>query len=301
MKRGWLLLLILAGAIALWWSTPSVIPALIAGPTQGLCVHTPFTKKGYTIQPLMTYRLTARIVASRRYTESGPASISPVDLGLAWGRSADPRRLAKASFSQGGRFMHWNWQGFENAPASDEIANTHIIPQTPELEAHILSAKPGDVIALRGYLVQVDGTWTSSLSRKDSGDGACEIIYVTAFEILPDPETTTARSHGAPGPSASDPAPTAPQHAVSGFKRFPTTITEKTGGRKIEVIILAKEGTKIAFARQDDKRLYVLPLDRLSPANQKDFAKLNDGADVILRKIEMGLYSRLTDLPSNGP
>jgi hypothetical protein len=39
-----------------------------------------------------------------------------------------------------------------------------------------------DWVTLEGQLVQVvfqEGTWTSSLTRSDSGDGACEILYVT--------------------------------------------------------------------------------------------------------------------------
>ena len=301
MKWRLLMLLTLAGAVTLWWKVSPEIPELEAGPSQGFCVHTPFTKNGYAIQPLMTYRLTARVVATRRYTESGPPSVSPVDLGLVWGRSADPQRLAKASFTQGNRFMHSSWHSYEYAIAPNEIANTHIIPDTPELEARILSVQRGDVVSLSGYLVQVAGTWTSSLTRKDTGDGACEIIYVTAFDIVPGAQATAARSRPAPPPTTPAPGPAPTQHALFGFTPFATTITEKTGGRRIEVLILAKEGTKIAFARQDNQRLYVLALDRLSRTNQDEFAQLKDGADVILRKIEMGLYSRLTDLPTTEP
>ncbi len=284
------MLLLPAAGFALWWHWSPAIPPLEEGPAQGFCVRLPFTKDGYKIQPLMTYRLTARVVAARPYAESGFRSVSPVDLGLAWGRSAEPQRIAKGSFKQENRFMHWRWSGEGNEIAAHEIANTHIIPATPEMEARILAVKPGNTVALRGYLVQVDGgSWTSSLSRRDTEDGACEIIYVTTFDVVPDGLVVGTR----PGPQ-----PPATRHQpYAGFTRFPTTLTEKSGGRQIQVILLAKEGQKIAFARQEDQRLHVLTLDRLSPSNREQLESLKDGADVLLRKIEMGLYSRLSDLP----
>jgi len=44
-----------------------------------------------------------------------------------------------------------------------------------------------DHIKLIGYLVKVNfdnGTWESSLTRTDTGNGACEIMYVTDVEVL---------------------------------------------------------------------------------------------------------------------
>ena len=46
---------------------------------------------------------------------------------------------------------------------------------------------PGQVVALEGYLVKViskDGwRWQSSLTRNDTGNGACEVIWVEEVEI----------------------------------------------------------------------------------------------------------------------
>jgi hypothetical protein len=46
--------------------------------------------------------------------------------------------------------------------------------------------KKGDYIQIEGYLIDLvyekngnKGNWSSSVSRTDHGDGACEIIYVT--------------------------------------------------------------------------------------------------------------------------
>ena len=51
----------------------------------------------------------------------------------------------------------------------------------------IKGARKGQVVALEGYLVKViskDGWWwKSSLTRNDTGNGACEVIWVEEVEI----------------------------------------------------------------------------------------------------------------------
>ena len=46
----------------------------------------------------------------------------------------------------------------------------------------------GSIIAIKGKLVRADHTsgwkWISSLSRKDTGKGACEIVWVEKFKIV---------------------------------------------------------------------------------------------------------------------
>jgi hypothetical protein len=58
----------------------------------------------------------------------------------------------------------------------------HLIPATPAVEKRLKSLRPGQVVALKGYLVEVTGdggfTWRSSLTREDTGAGACELIWV---------------------------------------------------------------------------------------------------------------------------
>jgi len=53
-----------------------------------------------------------------------------------------------------------------------------------------LRLKKGDKVYLEGYLVFIKGTvngrnswWNSSLTRNDTGNGACEILYLTRAVI----------------------------------------------------------------------------------------------------------------------
>jgi hypothetical protein len=63
----------------------------------------------------------------------------------------------------------------------------HMIPATPYVQRRLLGLRIGQVIRLRGRLVQAVGRdgwkWVSSLSRLDSGEGACEVIWVEAVDL----------------------------------------------------------------------------------------------------------------------
>ena len=49
--------------------------------------------------------------------------------------------------------------------------------------------RPGDIFKFDGYLVEADGQngykWVSSLTRSDSGAGACEVVWVEHFGVAP--------------------------------------------------------------------------------------------------------------------
>jgi len=61
-------------------------------------------------------------------------------------------------------------------------ANMHIIPANEQVEDELDDILVGEIILLKGYLVKVttdDGfRWVSSLSRNDTGNGACEVVWV---------------------------------------------------------------------------------------------------------------------------
>lgn len=65
----------------------------------------------------------------------------------------------------------------------------HMIPANDEIKQILAKAKAGQMIKLQGQLVEVtreDGwRWRSSLTRTDSGDGACELVFVEAVFLEP--------------------------------------------------------------------------------------------------------------------
>lgn len=59
----------------------------------------------------------------------------------------------------------------------------HVVPANANLRRAVLGVDPDDVIELRRFLVNIQApsgeSWNSSVSRTDTGDQSCEIMYVT--------------------------------------------------------------------------------------------------------------------------
>jgi hypothetical protein len=63
----------------------------------------------------------------------------------------------------------------------------HMIPANAAIERQLKSIRPGNMVHLKGFLVEVATTegwrWKSSLNRADTGGGACELILVESLYI----------------------------------------------------------------------------------------------------------------------
>jgi hypothetical protein len=149
-----------------------------------------FELNGYDIKPLKSFQIKARVLGRENYSSGRESDLSPVDLALGWGRMSDESVVSKISISQSGRFYHWHVDEFPIPRREIEThsANMHLIPSNGTILDSIEQIKTGDVVEIDGFLVNVkadDGwRWNSSLTRNDTGDGACELIWVTGFRIL---------------------------------------------------------------------------------------------------------------------
>jgi len=103
---------------------------------------------------------------------------------------SDKSILEKIKISQSGRWYRWHVDSFPISRREIEThsANMHLIPADDMIKDSIDRARKGDLIKLSGYLVSVtakDGwNWKSSLTRDDTGNHACELIWVEKFEII---------------------------------------------------------------------------------------------------------------------
>lgn len=147
----------------------------------------------YTLHPQADIEFTARLLGKERYRLGRESDLSPVDLALGWGPMADPEVLSQLRISQSGRWMHWRTDNMP-IPRKDiehNAANVHVIPMNEWVADEIDRFREGDVLKLRGKLVNVkakDGFyWNSSMTRTDTGDGACEVMLVTNVEVALDP------------------------------------------------------------------------------------------------------------------
>lgn len=151
----------------------------------------PFRHGRFDVEPLAGFALEARVLGREDYRFDEGAELAPTDLALGWGRMADPGVYGRLAITQSGRWYHYRW-GNEGPPLPpDEIvrssANMHLVPGTPAVAEALARVRAGQQVRLRGWLVEArrdDGyRWRSSLTREDSGDGACELVYVCALEL----------------------------------------------------------------------------------------------------------------------
>ena len=148
-----------------------------------------FSKDGFTISALAGFEFQARVILKADYNDFG-ARIAPVDLALGWGPMSDSSVLDALNVYQSDRFYFFEAKDQWPLPLENVgyySANMHVIPANPTVERGLRGLKSGNIVHLRGFLVHVDGpdgfTWTSSLTRTDAGNGACELVWVESLEI----------------------------------------------------------------------------------------------------------------------
>ena len=149
-----------------------------------------FRFKGYTIKPLADFTIEAKVLNYMKYDSDKESELSPIDLALGWGPMSRERVISEINISQKGRWYFWQTDNFP-VPRKDiefNSANMHMIPATDDVKTRLMRVRKGDIVRFNGILVeciQKNWRWKSSLTREDTGNGACEVIYVTDFTVIP--------------------------------------------------------------------------------------------------------------------
>ena len=139
---------------------------------------------GFRIVPLEKFAMEARVLGAEHYSFDREAQMAPVDLALGWGPMARKEIIDKVRISQSNRFYFWHVDEFPIPRRDIEVnsANMHMVPASREVERALKSVRPGQEVALSGYLIEArapDGwRWRSSMTREDTGAGACELVWV---------------------------------------------------------------------------------------------------------------------------
>ena len=187
---------LIAGAIGyiLWFNlAPASGPLAPDDPIQatvGDNIQT-FERAGATITPVATYDITAKILHIKNYEQQDYGDIMPFDIALGWGDMSNPDYTRRISFNQTNRFYTWTIMGdavgLDRTYIEQHSANTHIIPSNQDIHNALRLLRRGNTIRMTGYLVNVTRDkryWETSLTRKDTGAGACEIMWVTSLQVL---------------------------------------------------------------------------------------------------------------------
>jgi len=198
--RPWIALLLLASAWGAWnwWTGEREVsrPPGIVAPDEPRQIDVAQPRRiavgDHALVTRARFEIRARVLRREDYRFDAGASVAPVDLAAGWGPLSDSAILAQLEFSQMGRFFYWKPRDAERFPLPPRelvtrAAQLHVIPADGSVAKRARRLRPGDVVVIAGWLVDVSGpggfAWRTSLSREDTGDGACEIVYVETLTV----------------------------------------------------------------------------------------------------------------------
>jgi hypothetical protein len=167
-------------------------PGVVAAkdPVQRVLDSAALIERGdFHLRPRAEFSATVRILRREDYSLGALAKLVPTDFAVGWGPMSDSAVLADIEISQGNRFYFWRTKNWPIA--RDEIeehsANWHLIPENEAVSKVLGGLRAGSVVELRGQLVDIEGSeagMRTSLSRGDTGPGACEILLAESARVV---------------------------------------------------------------------------------------------------------------------
>jgi hypothetical protein len=192
-----------------WWQRDALPPpgrldeAIFAEPLQKPTDRDAFrtTVDGieYTVRPLYTYDLYGLIVSKHNADTwwdwihaAANDKLNVTDLCVIWGANARRGAYRGLEYSSGEFECHVQTSSNEAWAAFDmtALSNNHLLTDDPGIARMLRNVRVGDQIHFRGYLAEYShdhgfafrrGT---SITRTDTGNGACETVFATDAEII---------------------------------------------------------------------------------------------------------------------
>ncbi len=149
----------------------------------------------YLVEPEYDYDLVGMIVSYRHHDNNSRMHrladdhLNMLDVCVVWGNNAGGAQLQKIDFWNGIFTCNVKtrdqeaWDSFD----MNQLSNNHLISDDDDIRDRVRKVKIGDQVRIRGVLAAYEspgGRRGTSTTRTDTGDGACETIYVDRFEIL---------------------------------------------------------------------------------------------------------------------
>lgn len=164
----------------------------------------PFIKKigdvDYTVTPLQDYDFYGLVVSFHNaeswldyYHKEWNDFINVKDLCVVWGENIKSGVYQDMKFESGSWSCQAEFKSGTNKVTWDkfkhsQLSNNHLLAGERDINKKIMAAQTGDQIHVKGYLAEYSHGSSfkrgSSTVRTDKGNGACETIYVTDFEII---------------------------------------------------------------------------------------------------------------------
>lgn len=146
----------------------------------------------YLITPRAKYELRGLVVALNDLDETwfnidyddDPYNMK--DICVIWGGNLVSGDYLKVEFWSGLWTCYFRFHDDVNFNPH-ELSNNHLLPGDMAVAARIKDVEVGDQMRLRGFLVDYElggMTRATSLTRNDTDNHACEVVYVTDFKML---------------------------------------------------------------------------------------------------------------------
>lgn len=176
---------------------------ILQAPTQTNTVREPFSievnHQHYTIIPKFDYDLTGVVVSYSNangftdiwHYDDWKDFINVRDLCVIWGANVSTGVYKKLDFSSDTWTCWFSWQDQATGKLFtwSALSNNHLLTENNQIKKQLMAAEIGDVVHFNGVLADYTNTDTrgwrkTSVIRKDTGNGACEVVYLEAFDII---------------------------------------------------------------------------------------------------------------------
>jgi hypothetical protein len=175
---------------------PEVLNEPLQTPTRKPSFDASFNGVDYLVEPEYEYDLYGMIVSYRHHDGDSRMHLmandhlNMLDVCVVWGDNTTNRHLSKIDF--------WNgiftcvvrttdqeaWDAFDMY----QLSNNHLISNDEFIRDQVRDIGVGDQIHVRGYLASYSsadgGKRGTSTTRLDTGNGACETLFVEDFDIV---------------------------------------------------------------------------------------------------------------------
>lgn len=175
----------------------------LRAPQQSATDTEPFTTEvngqRYRVKPLFDYELEGVVVSYHNADSIADIwhhgkwqdFINVRDLCVIWGRNVRNGVYQEMDFSNDSWtcWAYWPDAATRKRFSMSELSNNHLLSDDDQLKEQLMAAQPGDHIRLRGVLAAYANLANgfkrgTSVTRSDTGNGACETIYLQDFEII---------------------------------------------------------------------------------------------------------------------
>ena len=164
-------------------------------PTNERPFHATVNDVEYLVEPEYAYELTGMVVSYRRHEGNSRMHmlandhINMIDVCVVWG---DNTRSDLHAIDFWNGIFTCNvftrdmaaWDSFD----MNQLSNNHLISDDEFTRKQVRKIRVGDQVRFRGYLASYSNDSGSkrgtSTTRTDTGDGACETVYVEDFRIV---------------------------------------------------------------------------------------------------------------------